>query len=86
MRHAVKDFMTSAVVTVGPNIRVDNVAQLFLDKRISGAPVVDAYQNMIGIVSEGDLIRRLEETDGANPTVLDDFNLLPARRSARWIM
>ena len=62
-----KDVMTSAVVTVGPDIRVEDVAQLLLDKRISGAPVVDAYQNVIGIVSEGDLIRCLEENDGGKP-------------------
>ncbi len=63
-----KDVMTTAVVTVGPDMRVEEIAQLFMDKQISGAPVVDAYQNLIGIVSEGDLMRRLEENDdGASP-------------------
>ncbi|MBT5665155.1 MAG: CBS domain-containing protein [Rhodospirillaceae bacterium] len=63
-----KDVMTTAVVTVGPDMRVEEIAQLFLDKQISGAPVVDAYQNLIGVVSEGDLMRRLEDDDdGASP-------------------
>mgnify|MGYP003388916651 FL=1 len=48
-------------------MRVEDVAKLILDKRISGVPVVDVYQNVIRIVSEGDLIRRFEETGRGNP-------------------
>ena len=59
--------MTTAVVTVGQDMRVKDVAKLILDKRISGTPVVDIYQNVISIVSEGDLIRRFEETGGGKP-------------------
>jgi CBS domain-containing protein len=62
-----KDVMTTAVVTVGPDMRVEEVAQLFLNKRISGAPVVDAYHNLVGIVSEGDLMRRLEDENDGDP-------------------
>jgi CBS domain-containing protein len=58
-----KDVMTTAVVTIDPDMRVEAVAALFLAKRISGAPVVDADNNLIGIVSEGDLMRRLESDD-----------------------
>jgi CBS domain-containing protein len=58
-----KDVMTTAVVTVDPDMRVEAVAELFLAKRISGAPVVDADNNLIGMVSEGDLMRRLESDD-----------------------
>jgi len=61
-----KDVMTTTVVTVGPDMPVEEIAQLFLDKQISGAPVVDSYQNLIGVVSEGDLMRRLEDDDGAS--------------------
>ena len=48
-------------------MRVEDVAKLILDKRISGVPVVDVYQNVIRIVSEGDIIRRFEETGRGNP-------------------
>lgn len=48
-------------------MRVEDVAKLILDKRISGVPVVDVYQNVIRIVSEGDLIRRFEEIGRGNP-------------------
>lgn len=67
-------------------MRVEDVAKLILDKRISGVPVVDVYQNVIRIVSEGELIRRFEETGRGNPTFPGGFNLLPAQRSERRVM
>jgi len=53
-----KDFMTTDVVTVDPDSDVTSVAQTFLDHRISAAPVVDRDGVVVGIVSEGDLMRR----------------------------
>jgi CBS domain-containing protein len=45
---------------------VREVALLMLERRISGVPVVDGEQRVLGIVSEGDLIRRPEiDTDHA---------------------
>jgi CBS domain-containing protein len=58
--------MTKEVISVGPETPVREVASLMLDRRISGVPVVDGEQRVLGIVSEGDLIRRPEiETDHA---------------------
>jgi len=62
----VGDIMVKDVVTVGPDAPVREVAMLMLERRISGVPVVDADRRVLGIVSEGDLIRRPEiETDHA---------------------
>ena len=55
-----RDVMTAAVHTVGPDTSVVEVAQLLLDRRISGVPVVDGGGRVIGVVSEGDLMRRPE--------------------------
>lgn len=55
-----KDVMTKRVVTVGPETPVPKIAQLLLERRISAVPVVDAGGRILGIVSEGDLIRRPE--------------------------
>jgi CBS domain-containing protein len=55
-----KDIMTSTVVTVTPDARVDGVARLLLKHHISGVPVVGAEDEVLGIVSEGDLMRRVE--------------------------
>ncbi|WP_374450368.1 CBS domain-containing protein [Stella sp.] len=55
-----RDVMTTAVHTVTPATPILDVARLLVEKRISAAPVVDAAGRIVGIVSEGDLIRRSE--------------------------
>ncbi|HQW37438.1 MAG TPA: CBS domain-containing protein [Usitatibacteraceae bacterium] len=55
-----KDVMTSPVVTVSPEATVTEVAKLLLGRHISAAPVVDEAGHLLGIVSEGDLMRRPE--------------------------
>ncbi len=55
-----KDVMTTEVVTVDPESDVTSVAKILFDRRISAAPVVDRDGRIVGIVSEGDLIRRTE--------------------------
>lgn len=54
------DVMTTDVITVAPETGVREIASLMLKHRISAVPVVDANQQVIGIVSEGDLMRREE--------------------------
>lgn len=55
-----RDVMTQTVITVPPTASVAEIAALLLDRRISAVPVVDADNHVIGIVSEGDLMRRPE--------------------------
>lgn len=60
----VAEIMTREVVSVRPETPVREVAQAMLERRISGVPVVDDDGRVLGIVSEGDLIRRPEiDTD-----------------------
>lgn len=54
------DVMTTDVITARPEDRVEDIAHLLVGNRISGVPVVDDSGRMIGIVSEGDLMRRGE--------------------------
>jgi CBS domain-containing protein len=54
------DVMTSHVVSVKPDMTVREVAQIFVDQRISGAPVVDSDGHLVGMISEGDLLHRSE--------------------------
>jgi CBS domain-containing protein len=56
----VKDVMTTSVATVPPHLPVEQVAAFLLERRISAAPVVDDDERLLGIVSEGDLLRRPE--------------------------
>ena len=58
-----RDVMTSPVVSVGPETTVKEIAKLLIERRVSGVPVLDQGERVVGIVSEGDLIRRVEGTD-----------------------
>ena len=55
-----RDVMVSPVITVKPSSGVKEVAKIFLERRISAAPVVDDQGKLVGIVSEGDLMHRAE--------------------------
>jgi CBS domain-containing protein len=52
--------MTRSVVTVAPDTSIVDAANLMLQQHVSGLPVVDATGKLVGIVSEGDFIRRSE--------------------------
>jgi CBS domain-containing protein len=54
------EVMTRQPVTASPDMSLRDVARLLLDHRISAVPVVDAAGKLVGIVSEGDLVRRGE--------------------------
>jgi CBS-domain-containing membrane protein len=50
------DVMTRAVITVKPEASIHEIAKLLCDHHISGVPVVDYEEWLLGVVSEGDLI------------------------------
>ena len=52
--------MTRPVITVTPETSIVEAANIMLQKHVSGLPVVDATGKLVGIVSEGDFIRRSE--------------------------
>ena len=52
--------MTRSVVTVTPDTNIAEAANLMLQRHVSGLPVVDAAGSLVGIVSEGDFLRRGE--------------------------
>lgn len=54
----VKEVMTEQVVTVMTEDSVEKCANLLLEHNISGLPVLDEAGKVVGIVTEGDLIRR----------------------------
>jgi CBS domain-containing protein len=50
--------MTRTVITARPETTVQEAARLMFTHRVSGLPVVDAGGQVVGIVSDGDLIQR----------------------------
>jgi len=56
----VSDVMTRRVVSVTPEATIRHAIRLMLDNQISGLPVIDDKAKLVGIVSEGDFLRRSE--------------------------
>jgi len=55
-----RDVMTSPAITATPQTTLPEIVQLMLENRISGVPIVDRAETLVGLVSEGDLVRRRE--------------------------
>jgi CBS domain-containing protein len=55
-----KDIMTSPVFTVGPDASILEAIRVMLQRRISGLPVIDGQGQLVGVVTEGDFLRRAE--------------------------
>jgi CBS domain-containing protein len=63
-----QDVMTTRVATIGPGASVREAARLMHERNVSALPVVNEKGRVVGIVSEGDLVRRRElstETEGS---------------------
>lgn len=56
-----RDIMTREVLVVKPDDSVDKAARILLENKISGIPVVDADNKVLGIISEKDLIIKAGE-------------------------
>ncbi|MSP48750.1 MAG: CBS domain-containing protein [Alphaproteobacteria bacterium] len=54
------DVMSINVCTAGPDTPINEIALKLCDRNISALPVVDTENRVVGIVSEGDLMRRIE--------------------------
>jgi len=70
-----RDVMTPHVITLDPDASVQELARLLSERGISGVPVVDSDEQLVGIVSEGDLLHRAET--GTERRV--------ERRRSRWL-
>ncbi len=80
-----RDVMTANVVTVAPDTPVADIARLLLEKRISGVPVVDAGGRLVGIVSEGDLVRRLGDEEGGGRSWWLGLLATPEERAEAYV-
>lgn len=69
-----KDVMTAPVFTVRPDTSVKNIAALMLTYKISGLPVVTSDEELVGIVTEADL---LHKESGQRSHVLEGASFRP---------
>jgi CBS domain-containing protein len=50
------DIMQKDVITISEDASVQDLAELLSEKKISGVPVIDEQNRVVGIVTEGDLV------------------------------
>lgn len=55
-----QDIMTKSVISIGPDDTVVRAVRMMLQNRISGLPVIDSAGRLVGMVTEGDFLRRVE--------------------------
>ena len=80
----VAELMTEEVITIAPETSILEAARLMLQHKISGLPVVDAARNLVGIVTEGDFLRRQETgTQRHRPRWLE-FIVGPGKLAAEY--
>lgn len=58
----VKDYMTTQLITFRPEQSVQEVVESLIKNKISGGPVVNDRNELIGIISEGDCLKQLSES------------------------
>lgn len=58
----VSDYMTKKLITFKPEQRIEEVITTLLKNKISGGPVVNDSNELIGIISEGDCIKEIAES------------------------
>lgn len=70
----VSDYMSSKLVTFKPDQSVMEVMHVLIKKKISGAPVVNDKNELVGIISEGDCIKQISQSRYYNQP-LDDVKV-----------
>jgi CBS domain-containing protein len=75
------DVMTRRAISVAPDAPIEDAVKLMLDHGISGLLVVDAAGKLVGIVSEGDLLRRSELGTGRQRSWWLKLLLSPGRQA-----
>ena len=81
----VREVMTRNVISVAANETILKAARIMSQNDISGLPVVDAGGNLVGMVTEGDFLRRSEVgTERRRPKWLE-FLFGPGRLAAEYV-
>jgi CBS domain-containing protein len=80
-----KDVMTCHVVSIGPDATILQAAQMMLQHHISGLPVIDKAGSLVGVLSEGDFLRRSETGTVRRRSRWLEFLMGPGRIAADYV-
>ena len=79
-----KDIMTANVISIDPEQTVLQAARLMLQHHISGLPVVDSSGSLVGVLSEGDFLRRRETQTEHRRSRWLEFLMGPGKIAAEY--
>ena len=78
------DVMARTVISVDPDATVLQAARQMLQHRLSGLPVIDKGGNLVGILSEGDFLRRRETQTERKHSRWLEFLMGPGKLAAEY--
>ena len=79
------DVMSTPVVAAGPRITVQHVARMMINHRVSGIPIIEEDGQLIGIITEGDLLRRVEAGTERQRSRWSEWFLPNSRAAADYV-
>lgn len=79
------DIMTRRVITVARDASILEAVRLMLQNRISGLPVVDDKGRLVGMVTEGDFLRRAETSTERRRSRWIEFLIGPGRLADEYV-
>jgi CBS domain-containing protein len=72
------DVMVKDVITVTESMPLKDVARMFIEKKITGAPVVNSKGELVGVISETDIIRKTTSIGAWSPSTVGQIMTKPA--------
>lgn len=69
----VSDYMTRELITFKPEQSVEDVIDTLIKNKISGGPVVNEKNELVGIISEGDCLKQISESRYYNMPMAQDI-------------
>jgi CBS domain-containing protein len=79
------DVMTRNIVSIAPGAAIREAIRLMLDNKVSGLPVIDAAGKAVGMLTEGDLLRRSEIATEKHHWHWLEFLLGPGRMASEYV-
>src|SRR5262245_3257394 len=79
------DVMTPDTTCISPDASITDAVRLMLDRKFSGLPVVDSGGSVVGIVTEGDLLRRPEAGTRRKRTRWIELLMGPGRLASEYV-
>ncbi len=67
-----KDIMTKDVICVKPEMKINELDKIFIKHNISGAPVVDENKNLVGVVSQSNIVN-YDLKKGMHAIIISDY-------------